>query len=171
MLLNNILPFLYVFGFKKLLSHFQIFSVNRAQYSVLPGYYEFFLIMCQLENCDTDDELTSLCSDALAILARGLTMPKYMPAAFAAILKASRNTSWWVRATCLDFLQVFVFHNMSILLSKDEWVETVQEIVLRLLEDERLEVREKAGQVLGGLLHCAFIPDKATLLVIDLIPS
>ena len=143
--------------------------MSRAQYSIVPGFYEFFLIMCQLENCDTDDELTTLCSGTLTNLAKALTLPQHMPVALEAVLKASRNTSWWVRATSLEFLQVFVFHNMSILLSKDEWVETVQETVLRLLEDERLEVREKAGQVLGGLLHCAFIPDKETLLVWGLI--
>ena len=27
----------------------------------------------------------------------------------------------------------------------------------RLLKDERVEVREKAGKVLGGLLHCSFL--------------
>ena len=30
--------------------------------------------------------------------------------------------------------------------------------VLLLLADERLEVREKAAQVLGGLVHCDFLP-------------
>jgi hypothetical protein len=33
------------------------------------------------------------------------------------------------------------------------------------MKDERLEVREKAAQALGGLLHCDFISSKDTLLV------
>lgn len=33
-------------------------------------------------------------------------------------------------------------------------VDQVMKMVLLLLKDERLEVREKAAQVLGGLLHC-----------------
>jgi hypothetical protein len=37
--------------------------------------------------------------------------------------------------------------------------------VLRLLEDDWLEVREKASQVLGGLLHCDFIESSADLIV------
>lgn len=41
----------------------------------------------------------------------------------------------------------------------------VTSIVLTLMKDERLEVREKAAQALGGLLHCDFISSKDTLLV------
>ena len=37
--------------------------------------------------------------------------------------------------------------------------------MLRLLEDDWLEVREKASQVLGGLLHCDFIESTADLIV------
>lgn len=130
-----------------------------------PGFYEFFLTLCQLENCDSDDELVSLCSSTLSSLARISIKQRDVSKMLPQILKASRNTSWWVKASTLDFLEVFVFHNMSILLSQNEWIEIIKETVLRLLEDERLEVREKSSQVLGGLLHCAFIPDKETLLV------
>ena len=46
--------------------------------------------------------------------------------------------------------------------------DTTSQVTLatRLLRDERVEVREKAGKVLGGLLHCSFIskPDAALLL-------
>lgn len=129
-----------------------------------PSFYEFFLTLCQLENCDTDDELASLCSGTLSALGRITIKMNNVPKMLKEILKASRNTSWWVKASTLDFLEVFVFHNMSILLSQNEWILTIQETVLRLLEDERLEVREKSSQVLGGLLHCAFIPDRETLL-------
>jgi proteasome activator subunit 4 len=34
----------------------------------------------------------------------------------------------------------------------------VVSLVLELLADQNLEVRRKAGSVLGGLLHCTFIP-------------
>lgn len=38
-------------------------------------------------------------------------------------------------------------------------------MVLTLLEDNQLEVREQAGRVLTDLLHCKFIPDPSNLLV------
>ncbi|XP_012271997.1 proteasome activator complex subunit 4 isoform X2 [Orussus abietinus] len=139
-------------------------SISRSQYGALSGFYELFPIICQLENCDVDEELTKTCSMTLALLAQALTLPCHMTAALNAVTKVSKSSSWWARATCLEFLQVLVFHNMSIILSNQEWVSCVRDIVLRLLEDDRLEVREKAGQVLGGLLHCTFITDHESLL-------
>lgn len=69
------------------------------------------------------------------------------------------------RLAVIDFLQVFTFHNMSVVLSKAEWVDETTNIVLKMLEDERLEVRVKASESLGGLLHCDFISDTERLLV------
>lgn len=43
-----------------------------------------------------------------------------------------------------------------------EGVDAVLGTVLLLLSDERLEVREKAAQVLGGLLHCDFLDSQQT---------
>lgn len=61
--------------------------------------------------------------------------------------EVSLMSSWSARLAVIDVLQVLVFNNMSIVLSKEEWVQQVQSIVLRLLEDSVLEVREKAAQV------------------------
>lgn len=63
------------------------------------------------------------------------------------ISEVSLMSSWSARLAVIDLLQVLVFNNMSIVLSRDEWVSEVQIIVLRLLEDSVLEVREKAAQV------------------------
>ena len=60
-----------------------------------------------------------------------------------------------------------VFSNMPSLLSRDEWIHSIIEIVEIALRDERVEVREKAGQVLSGLLHCEFIRgDRKTKLMV-----
>ncbi|XP_043684421.1 proteasome activator complex subunit 4B-like isoform X1 [Vespula pensylvanica] len=148
----------------KIICRWIIGSVFRSQYGTLPGFYELFPIICQMENYETDEELTKICSETLAVLAQTVTLPSDMPIALDAIVKMSKHLSWWARATCLEFLQVLIFYNMSIVLSKDEWVNCIKEVVLNLLEDNRLEVREKAGHVLGGLLHCAFIPEQKALL-------
>ena len=52
---------------------------------------------------------------------------------------------------------MIVFSNMPSVLSKDEWPAMVVNIVEKGLIDDSVEVRVKAAQVLGGLLHCAFI--------------
>jgi proteasome activator subunit 4 len=46
---------------------------------------------------------------------------------------------------------------MPAILSKPEWAERVVVTVTTALTDERVEVREKAAVVLGGLVHCRFI--------------
>ncbi|XP_015588278.1 proteasome activator complex subunit 4B [Cephus cinctus] len=148
----------------KIICKWLIGSISRSQYGALPGFYELFPIVCQLENCETDEELSKTSSGTLAVLAQALTLPRYINVALETVIKVSKNGSWWARATCLEYLQVFVFHNMSIVLSNSMWVNRIRDTVLDLLEDERLEVREKAGQVLGGLLHCNFIPDQESLL-------
>lgn len=76
----------------------------------------------------------------------------------------SRSSSWSARLAIVDIMQVIVFHNMAIVLSRPKWVEKVLSIVLRLLEDNVLEVREKSAEVLGGLLHCSFLPATDKLL-------
>ncbi|XP_034942579.1 proteasome activator complex subunit 4-like [Chelonus insularis] len=130
----------------------------------IPGSEKLLPILCQLENCEADDELRTTCKRTLAAMAEAITLPQNMGEILDALVDISNATSWSTRASCLSFIEVFVFHNMAIIISNPEWVSKVQEIVLRLLKDERLEVRENAGQVLCGLLHCTFLPEQKILL-------
>lgn len=142
-------------------------SLSCSQYGATPGFYKIFPIICQLESdqSDADEELNKLCLCTLATLAQAFTLPDVMPIALIAVKTMSEHSSWSARFTSLEFLQVLVFHNMGIILSNVLWINCVKNIVLHLLEDERLEVREKASLVLGGLLHCTFITDGEELLV------
>lgn len=139
-------------------------SLSPSQYTKTPGFYQIFPILCQLENSEADEELNKSCLRTLATLAQAFTLPEDMSVALTAVKTVSEHSSWSTRFTSLEFLQVLVFHNMGIILSNVLWINCVKDIVLRLLEDDRLEVREKASQVLGGLLHCTFITDQEKLL-------
>lgn len=131
----------------------------------LSSIYKIYPIMSQLENNENDEELSKACSRSVAVLAQAITLPKHVPAVLESVKIVAESSSWSARASCLDFLQVLVFSNMSILLSNEEWIRAIQNMVLKLLEDDRLEVREKAAQVLSGLLHCTVVPDQEVLLV------
>ncbi|XP_016837530.1 proteasome activator complex subunit 4 [Nasonia vitripennis] len=139
-------------------------TVMLSNLDNLSSFYKIYPIMCQLESNEKDEELSKACSRTLAVLAQTLTQPHHVPAALEAVTAISKSTSWSARASCLEFLQVLVFHNMSILLSNEAWISAIQDIVLHLLEDERLEVREMAAKVLGGLLHCTILPNEEALL-------
>ncbi|XP_054263116.1 proteasome activator complex subunit 4-like [Macrosteles quadrilineatus] len=139
-------------------------SVVRADYSAIPEFFAFLPLVSVMENYEADDELNKICAMMLTSMAQSLTLPEFVSTALAAIKEVSEMSSWSARATCLEFLQVFVFHNMATIASQDVWVSQVNNLVLRLLKDDRVEVREKAGQVLSGLIHCGFISDTNLLL-------
>lgn len=113
---------------------------------------------CRLEKNESDTELVEICTTLISMIAQALTLPEQIDNALDKIDEISSMSSWSARLAVIDVLQVLVFHNMAIFLSKTEWIQKVQKIVLKLLEDNVLEVKEKAGEVLCGLLHCSFLP-------------
>ena len=53
--------------------------------------------------------------------------------------------------------QVFYFTNFVQVCQHPERVRRVQDLVVSLLSDELVQVRQKAALVLGGLIHTQFI--------------
>lgn len=121
--------------------------LNRNTNGNVSIYFDLLPYACLLERCEQDVELGETCSSLLAMISQALTLSDCMGRALQKIGEVSLMTSWSARLAVIDLLQVLVFNNMSIVLSKEEWVADVQVIVLRLLEDSVLEVREKAAQV------------------------
>lgn len=138
--------------------------LNRNTNGNIIEYFDLLPYACRLERCEQDVEMAETCSSLLAMLSQGLTLQDCMGYALQKIDDVSLLSSWSARLAVIDVLQVLVFNNMPIVLSRDDWVQQVQTIVLRLLEDAVLEVRVKAAQVLGGLLHCSFLPSTDKLL-------
>jgi proteasome activator subunit 4 len=121
-------------------------------------------IAIRLEKCEHDVELTETCSAAFALIAQALILPKHMDECLSKVEEISHFNSWSSRLSILSILQVLVFHNMPIFISKADWIKRVKNIVLRLLEDNVLEVRLKSGEVLAGLIHCSFLPETEELM-------
>lgn len=148
----------------KTIAQFLTGVINRCTNGNEKIYFEFLPIGVRLEKCEHDKELAEACSVVFALMAQALTQPACMDEAFKKIEELSYSPSWSVRLSIIDIMQVLVFNNMAVVYSRSEWVEKVQSIVLRLLEDNVLEVREKSAQVLGGLIHCSFLPATDKLL-------
>jgi len=138
----------------------------RNWYSVKPELYCFLEMLALNESSELEPDLARDCNVALACLASHIVPLSVLPTAVSAIEEISNSTSWKARAAILEFLQVCVFSNLAAFYSQPEEAARISTIVARLLRDERVEVREKAGKVLGGLLHCSFIStsDSAKLL-------
>lgn len=59
------------------------------------------------------------------------------------VLQIAGSSSWHARYTVLTYLQTMVFYNLFTFMSDQKAVNGVSALVIRLLEDEQLEVRIK----------------------------
>lgn len=56
------------------------------------------------------------------------------------VLQIAGSSSWHARYTVLTYLQIMVFYNLFTFMSDQKAVNNVRALVIRLLEDEQLEV-------------------------------
>lgn len=139
-------------------------NVTRASYSVPPEFFSFLPLLCLLESNDNDEELKQDCTLSLSCMGQAYLSIANIQLAIDSLLQVVSCNSWKARASCLSYLQVMVFTNMFAVIQNDTWVEQTRNIVLTLLEDERVEVREMAGVALSGFFHCEFISFTAELM-------
>jgi proteasome activator subunit 4 len=59
------------------------------------------------------------------------------------IFQIAGSSSWHARYTVLTYLQIMVFYNLFTFLSDQGAVNDVRALVIRLLEDEQLEVMNR----------------------------
>lgn len=138
--------------------------MNRCTNGNRAEFFKLLPLACYLNNKRNDEELLETINSLLAILAQALTSASVMPVALDAIEAITHEPKWSSRCTALAILQILVFNNLPMVLSQPLWVQQVQAMVLRLMTDPIVEVRQKAFAVLSGMLHCSFLPDTDKLL-------
>lgn len=138
--------------------------MNRCTNGNRAEFFRLLPLACHLINTRNDEELIETIHSLLAILAQALTPAAVMPVALDAIEAMTHRPKWSSRCTALSVLQILVFNNLPMVLSRPAWVQQVQAMVLRLMTDPIVEVRQKAFSVLSGMLHCSFLPDTDKLL-------
>lgn len=57
------------------------------------------------------------------------------------VLQIAGSSSWHARYTVLTYLQIMVFYNLFTFMNDQKAVNDVRALVIRLLEDEQLEVK------------------------------
>jgi len=129
----------------------------RNWYTVKPDLFQLLEMLALNESSELEPDLARDCNVALACLSTCIVPSQVLPTALTAIEQVSQSQSWKAKIAMLEYLQVHVFTNMALFHSQKDQADRVVDIVTRLIKDERIEVREKAGKVLGGMLHCSFI--------------
>uniref|UniRef100_A0A671S9F1 Proteasome activator complex subunit 4A-like n=1 Tax=Sinocyclocheilus anshuiensis TaxID=1608454 RepID=A0A671S9F1_9TELE len=131
-------------------------SAGRSFSSVVPEQLRLLPLLFKIAPVENDDSYDEMKRDAkmcLSLMSQGLLYSEQIPQ----VLNISRISSWHARYTVLTYLQIMVFYNLFTFLSDAKAVSDVRALVLRLLEDEQLEVREMAATTLSGFLQCNFL--------------
>lgn len=127
-------------------------SVSVLNYAVVPQYYQILPLTCILQSNDIDEELSSNCSNLLAMLAFTIVLEPYVPAALDAITEVANSPVWSARGVIAEFIPVFVFHNFATIISHEEWVLKVT-LDLRFIHFLKLFVDSR---------HCIIIIRRCT---------
>uniref|UniRef100_A0A4W6E8G7 Proteasome activator subunit 4 n=1 Tax=Lates calcarifer TaxID=8187 RepID=A0A4W6E8G7_LATCA len=110
-----------------------------------------------VENDDSYDELKRDAKTCLSLMSQGLLYTEQIPMVLSTLQEIAGSSSWHARYTVLTYLQIMVFYNLFTFMSDQKAVNDVRALVIRLLEDEQLEVREMAATTLSGFLQCNFL--------------
>ncbi|XP_056326451.1 proteasome activator complex subunit 4A isoform X1 [Danio aesculapii] len=135
-------------------------SAGRSFSSSVPEQLRLLPLLFKIapvENDDSYDEMKTDAKTCLSLMSQGLLYSEQIPQVLGALEEISRSSSWHARYTILTYLQIMVFYNLFTFLSDAKAVCDVRALVLRLLEDEQLEVREMAATTLSGFLQCNFL--------------
>lgn len=96
-----------------------------VNYAARPEYFNLLPIAALFHNNELDEELDSLATNLLVVLAQTMTLPKYIPNALEAFKKVAKCPSWSSRAVLADFLPVFIFFNMATINAEKQWNQEV----------------------------------------------
>ncbi|KAL4612987.1 proteasome activator complex subunit 4B-like [Arapaima gigas] len=134
-------------------------SSLSEQVKLLPLLFK----VARVENDKSYDELKRDAKSCLTLMSQGLLYREQIPLVLSTLQEIAGSSSWNARYLVLTYLQVSVFCNLFTFLSSEEAVRDVRSLVIGLLEDEQLEVREMAATTLSGFLQCHFLCMDATM--------
>ncbi|XP_071961962.1 proteasome activator complex subunit 4-like [Antedon mediterranea] len=130
-------------------------SIGKMFSHVTPEMLQFLPMLAPLETVESDEELSELACLTLACMAQSLMPSHIIPHAIKALEQVAIGTSWHGKCSMLQYMQVMIFYNLYAI-SQPQYVEQIKNLIVGLLKDERLEVREAAATTLSGLFHCGF---------------
>ena len=125
-------------------------SLRQEMYLALP-------YLCQFVGNETGQEVSQTCLKSLCYLSVCITPQKSLNFALDMIQKVSKSVSWKAKMSILEFAQTFVFTNFMSLCLHENYVTMVENLIIGLMSDVTLQVRQKATKILCGLFHSQFI--------------
>lgn len=128
-------------------------ATKTSASGAIAPYVHHFLRLLFASLGDEDRDTVNVAKQCAALAAQ-MILPEQAPrSSFVEHLLAlpKPDTLWHTRAAMLPFLQIFLFNHRFLL--NEEERRQVRELVISLLADARVEVRELASVSLSSLLH------------------
>lgn len=76
---------------------------------------------------------------------------------FQFFFKVSHSSNWHSRKSIAKRVGNLVSANLFMLIENKLLINELTKLIIRLLSDDRVEVRESAANTLSGLLHCELL--------------
>lgn len=102
------------------------YLICHLNLSVPMDIYYTLPITCVLQSNDVDDEIKPMCLNLLTLLSQNLIDVEHVPGVIEIIESVITCPLWTARSLLAEFLSSFVFHNMAIISSREEWIEKVR---------------------------------------------
>ena len=109
---------------------------------------------------ETVQEVSQTCLKSLCYLSVCITPKSSIDFVLEMIWKVSQSSSWKAKMSILEFAQTFVFTNFMSLCLHEKYVAKVEALVIEMMSDVTLQVRQKATKILCGLFHSQFIDNE-----------
>lgn len=134
--------------------------IQTTSTSLKPEIYQVLPYFCQFIGNETGKDVSQTCLKALCFLSVCICPSSSIEPALDMIWKVSQSVSWKAKMSILEFLQTFVFTNFMSVCLHDKYVKQVEAMIVTLMSDETLQVRQKATKILCGLCHSKFINEE-----------
>ena len=109
---------------------------------------------------ETGQEVSQTCLKSLCYLSVCIASKSSIDFVLEMIWKVSQSSSWKAKMSILEFAQTFVFTNFMSLCLHEKYVSQIEKLVIEMMSDVTLQVRQKATKILCGLFHSQFIDNE-----------
>lgn len=136
-------------------------QIRLSSASLDPALFELLPYLCQFIGTETDQDVSQACLQALCYLSASILPATAIPPMLDMVGRIAHSESYKTKMSVLEFLQIAIFTNFPSLAHGAGYRPRVTELVLSLLQDPHITVRQKSAKILGGLVHSGFITGDA----------
>ena len=139
-----------------------LYYIQICSSAMNPSIYQLLPYLCQFIGVESDQEVSQSCLNALCLLSVSMINDESSLKVLLNIIhKVIKSDSYKAKISVLEYVQVFVFTNFMFLFKNKDVVEEIEDLIVKHMSDDHLQVRNKAAKILCGLLHSSFLePDK-----------